>query len=263
MSTRPRISVAIIARDEAHNLRKTLPTLGFADEVVLVDSGSQDDTVAVAEESGARVVRLAWRGFGAQKNAALEETTGEWVLSLDADESVPPALARELVEAVASGRAEAYFLPRLNFFLGQPMRHGGLFPDPKLRLVQRGAARWQERAVHETMSVTDAAVRTATLQQALDHDAYPTLTLYLEHLARYSTLAAAALVEQGRAPKTMPSLVAAVVLNPLLTFLYNYVCRLGFLDGRRGLLYHFFHSFYVAQKYAKAWELSSTKGSKV
>ena len=255
--SRPTLSVAIIARDEEANLRRTLPTLHFADEIVLVDSGSSDATVAVAEEHHARVFQLPWQGFGAQKNAALDATTGDWILSLDADEAVPPTLAQEVWGAIASGRADGYFLPRLNYFLGQPMRHGGLYPDPKLRLTRRGAARWHERAVHETMYLLASGARTAHLRTPLDHHAYPTLAVYLEHLDRYSTLAAASLAARGQTSHNPLAFFANVLLNPVATFLYNYVFRLGFLDGRRGLVYHLFHSSYIAQKYVKAWEQSS------
>jgi hypothetical protein len=144
-----------------------------------------------------------------------------------------------------------YALPRRNLFLGRWMRFGGFYPDPKLRLFRRGAAEFEARPVHETIHFVGQAGR---LKGDMVHDAYPTLAAYIAHMDRYSTLGAEQVVRTGKAGRALPAFVANVVLNPLATFVYNYFFRLGFLDGREGLLLHLYHSAYVSWKYAKAWE---------
>ena len=145
----------------------------------------------------------------------------------------------------------AYRIPRLNHFLDQPLRHGGYWPDPKLRLFRRGAARFEVRPVHESMQAEGPV---GELREHLIHRCYPTMAEYIEHMNRYSTVGAQMLIESGRAGRSWVWLVWNAVLNPAATFLYNYVVRLGFLDGRAGLLQHLNHSTYIHWKYAKAWE---------
>lgn len=249
-----KLSVALITKDEEANLARTLASVSWADEIVIVDAGSTDRTGDIAREFGAKFFVEPWRGFGAQKNLAIGRCTGEWVLSLDADEEVSAELAAEM-RALLSGKPEcdAYFLPRKNFFLGRWMRRGGYWPDAKLRLFRRGMAEFEERAVHET---AHSAGRAGTLRGCLLHHAYPRLDLYIEHMNRYSTLGAEQGAAAGKTSRSWPSFLWNVVLTPAATFAYNYVARLGVLDGREGLLLHLYHSAYVSWKYAKAWERS-------
>jgi glycosyltransferase involved in cell wall biosynthesis len=245
------LSVVLITLNEATNLPRTLASVRGLGEIIVVDSGSTDSTLDIARSFGARVFTEPWKGFGAQKNSAISRATGDWILSLDADEEVSPTLAQEIQTLLASQPAfTAYLIPRLNHFLGCPLRHGGYWPDPKLRLFRRGAARFQDRAVHETMQ-TDGP--TGRLREPLIHHCYPTLSDYIEHMNRYSTISAEMLVASGRARASSLWLVWNAFLNPAATFLYNYVFRLGFLDGRAGLLQHLNHSVYIHWKYAKAW----------
>lgn len=246
------LSVAIITKNEETNLQRTLESVRWADEVVIVDCGSTDRTAEIARGCGAKVFFEAWHGFGRQKNIAIEHCLSEWVLSLDADEEVSPALAQE-IQQLLSGEpsVEAYFLPRQNLFLGRWIKHGGYYPDPKLRLFRKGAARFEERAVHETLHSTDS---TDTLRGSLIHHAYPTLESYIEHMNRYSSLGAEQAAAKGSFSRGLPAFLWNVLVNPAATFLYNYVFRFGFLDGREGLLLHLYHSAYVSWKYAKAWE---------
>jgi glycosyltransferase involved in cell wall biosynthesis len=254
---RATLSVAIITLNEEANLPRTLASIAWADEIVVVDSGSTDATRAIAESHGARFLTEPWRGFAAQKNFALSLCTSDWALSLDADESVSPELARSIQEVIASPPAHvAYALPRRNFFLGRWIRHGGYYPDPKLRLFPRAQATFQETPVHETVAFT-GEIR--TLSGDLLHYAYPTLASYLEHMQRYSTLGAGIAVARGRTGRGLLRFLDGVLLNPLFTFIYNYILRAGFLDGREGLLLHLYHSAYVSWKYAKAWESSRQK----
>ena len=257
------LSVALITRNEAANLPRTLASVRWANEIVVVDSGSTDATLDLAREAGARVFEEPWKGFAAQKNSAIAQATGDWILSLDADEEVSPELAQEIRTLLAGEPAfSAYRIPRLNHFLGCPLRHGGYWPDPKLRLFRRGAAQFADSPVHESMEmIGGAAGPIGRLRGHLIHHCYPTLTDYVEHMNRYSSIAAEALVASGRARTSGLWLAWNGLLNPAATFLYNYVFRLGFLDGRAGFLQHAHHSFYINWKYAKAWEAAQKKRS--
>jgi glycosyltransferase involved in cell wall biosynthesis len=246
------LSVAIITKNEEANLQRTLASVRWADELVVVDCGSTDRTVEIARECGARVVVEEWRGFGRQKNFAVEQCSSDWVLSLDADEEVSAALAQEIQDLLSGGpAADAYFLPRRNLFLSRWIKHGGYYPDPKLRLFRKGTAWFEESAVHETLRYNGT---TRTLQGDLIHHAYPTLESYIEHMNRYSTLGAAQAAKKGKHSGSMLAFLWNVLLNPAATFLYNYIFRCGFLDGREGLLLHLYHSAYVSWKYSKAWQ---------
>lgn len=254
---RTTLSIAIVTLNEEKNLPRTLAGITWADEIVIVDSGSTDATRAIAQSYGARFITEPWRGFAAQKNFALSLCNSDWVLSLDADESVSPELAASIQTAIASAPSQtAYALRRRNFFLGRWMRHGGYYPDAKLRLFPGGQCTFQETPVHETAAF-DGNIE--TLEGDLLHDAYPTLASYLDHMQRYSTLGADIAVGLGRTGRGMFGFLNGVLLNPLATFTYNYVVRAGFLDGREGLLLHLYHSAYVSWKYAKAWESSRRK----
>jgi len=246
------LSVAIITKNEEANLARTLESVRWADETVIVDCGSTDRTEEIARSFGAKFFVENWKGFGVQKNSAISKCSGDWILALDADEEVSPELADEIRLLLAdSPSQEAYFLPRRNFFLGRWIRHGGYYPDPKLRLFRRGAARFEERAVHETIRATGP---TGHLRGDLLHHAYPTLDAYIEHMNRYSSLGAAQAVARGKTSRNTLSFWWNVFLVPVATFKYNYFFRLGFLDGREGFLQHLYHSAYVSWKYAKAWE---------
>jgi glycosyltransferase involved in cell wall biosynthesis len=246
------LTVALVTLNEAANLPRMLASVGFANEIVILDSGSTDATVEIAAGAGARLIEEPWKGFARQKNSAIAQATGDWVLSLDADEEVSPELAREM-EALLAGGAEfsAYRIPRLNHFLGQPLRHGGYWPDPKLRLFRRGVARFEDRPVHETMKADCPA---GQLKGHLIHRCYPTLDEYIEHMNRYSSIGADLLVQSVRTSRSLPSFLWNALANPAATFLYNYFFRLGFLDGREGLLQHLNHSVYIHWKFVKAWQ---------
>jgi glycosyltransferase involved in cell wall biosynthesis len=287
---RATLSVAIITFNEQENIRRTLESVReIADEIVVVDSHSTDRTVEIAKEFGAKVFIEDWKGFAAQKNSALDKCTCDWILSLDADEEVSPELAiavrviakgpelaqliranskdsLERVEAVMAmeevvdadleddlrptSPAKFYSVRRQNLFLGKVMWSGGMYPDRKVRLFERGASKFAERSVHEDLIVRG---RVATLNGDLIHHTYPTLTSYIEHMNRYSSLGAEMVVEKR---KRAGFSVLNIVIRPIATFIYNYFFRLGFLDGKEGLLLHLYHSVYVSWKYAKAWEMS-------
>jgi glycosyltransferase involved in cell wall biosynthesis len=248
-----KLSVAIPTFNEAANLGRTLESVAWADEIIVVDSGSTDETLAIAQRFNAHIYVEPWKGYGGQVNSALDKCTSPWLFSLDADEVLTPELIRE-IQVLLAGQPKyrAYTVPRLNQIFGRWMRHGGLYPDRKLRLFQRGTARLPENT--EPHATPKWSGPTGALQSDLLHYQYPTLSSYIEHMDHYSSASVPLVLRRGKTGRSLPAFLLGTVLNPVATFLYNYICRLGFLDGREGLLLHLYHAGYVSWKYAKAWE---------
>ena len=274
----PPLSVTIVAQNEERTIARVLAAAAdIADEVILLDSGSTDRTVEIAKSFGAKVFVEGWKGYAAQKNSAIDKATGDYILSLDADEEVsleladeigrtvqyPPAV-HKIVQKTPDGHLapiyiNGFWMPRQNYFLGRWIRHGGFWPDRKLRLFRRGTGRVKETPVHETIEVDEyrkggITVISRRLRGALIHHSYPTLSDYISHMNRYSSLGAEMVVAKSNGKVRFS--VINIVLRPLATFVYNYFFRLGFLDGREGLLLHLYHAVYVSWKYSKAWELA-------
>jgi glycosyltransferase involved in cell wall biosynthesis len=254
----PLLSVAIVTLNEESNLARTLASVQWADEIVVVDSGSTDCTQQIARDYGARVIERPWPGFAAQKNFAIEQCTSEWILTLDADEELSLDLQQQLRTLLISHpTTDAFYIKRRNLFLGRWMKHGGFYPDPKLRLFRRTTAnfaltpKFEDRPVHEIVAFDGDA---GTLDYDIIHHAYPTLSNYIEHMDRYSNLGADLLIARGRTSATLPTFLARTFIFPHFTFVWNYFFRFGFLDGREGLLLHLYHSVYASWKYAKAWD---------
>jgi glycosyltransferase involved in cell wall biosynthesis len=246
------LSIAMIAMNEEANLPRTLVSVKWADEIVVVDSGSKDRTIEIAHSFGAKTSYHLFEGHGEQKNVALDRCTSDWILLLDADEVLTPELQGE-IRTLLDGepRYGAYWIPRLNLYFGRWVRHGGFYPDHKLRLFKRGAARLSEGVgPHSTPQFEGAK---GTLKHDMLHYAYPTLDIYLEHMDRYSSDIAELLYRDGRVSRSWFAFVGNAVLNPVATFVYNYFFRLGFMDGREGLILHFNHSVYIHWKFVKAW----------
>jgi len=252
------LSVAIVTLNEEENLVRTLASVRWADEIIVVDSGSTDRTVEIARNFGARVTVREWPGFAAQKNFAIAQCKSTWILSLDADEELTPELQTQIRALLPSNPpVDAYYLRRRNLFLGRWIKRGSFYPDAKLRLFRRAAAnfsltpQFEERPVHETITFDGAS---DTLDFDIIHHAYPTLSTYIEHMDRYSSLGADILVEKGRTSQSILAFMLRIFFIPQWTFAWNYICRFGFLDGREGLLLHLYHATYTSWKYAKAWE---------
>ncbi|MBI4740222.1 MAG: glycosyltransferase family 2 protein [Betaproteobacteria bacterium] len=253
---RSRFSLVVIALNAASQLRACLESARFADEIVLVDSGSTDATVALAREFGAKVVRQTWLGFGPQKQFAVEQAAHDWVLCLDADERLTPELQASIDAALREPQHTAYRFPRRNRFLGRYLRHGEGYPDWSLRLFDRRRARWSDDAVHEKVIVGGAG-DTATvgvLRGDLLHDSAETLGAYLSKQNRYTTLAAEAAFNSGKR-----GAASQVWLSPLVRFLKFYVLRRGFLDGLPGFIHILIGCFNSFSKYAKMVELQNTE----
>jgi glycosyltransferase involved in cell wall biosynthesis len=250
----PGLSVAVIALNEEERLRACLESVVWAEELVVVDAGSSDKTVAIAREFTDRVHFRAWDGYGAQKNFAIGQCRGDWILSLDADERVSEALREEIRATLrgASGVA-GFFLPRQNLFQGRWVRHGGLYPDWQLRLFRRGRGAFVERAVHESVRVDGP---TGRLRAPLIHESYRSAADAVARLNRYSDLAAAELVAAGRGGSLVDLLA-----RPAWRFVSMYALRGGFLDGWRGLMLAGLHAHYVFLRAAKVRELRSARGA--
>jgi glycosyltransferase involved in cell wall biosynthesis len=224
-----RLSVILITQDESADIRACLDSVRWADEIVVVDGGSRDDTIAICREYTDKVyVSEDWPGFGPQKNHALGYATGEWILSLDADERVSPALRHEIEQAMASGRFDAYEIPRLSTYCGRTLRHGGWWPDHVLRLFKREQGRFSNHRVHERVLVTG---RCGRLQEPLIHHSFRSLEEVLEKINCYSTESARMLHEQDR----QGGLWAALG-HGLWAFVRTYFLKAGLLDGREGLM---------------------------
>ena len=222
------LSIIIITKNEALNIRECIETVKWADEIIVVDSRSTDDTVAICRELTPHVYIHDWPGFGIQKNRALDYASKDWVLSLDADERVTPELRAEIEATMREGKALGYEVPRLSSFCGRFMRHSGWYPDYVLRLFRRGRARFSDNLVHERL-IMDS--KTERLTGLLLHYAFENLEEVLHKTNQYSTAGAQMQFQRGR-----QSSLSGAVLRGLWSFVRSYVLRAGFLDGREGFM---------------------------
>lgn len=222
------LSVIIITKNEAANIADCLDSVRFADEIIVVDSGSTDQTREIAASRGAKVTLADWPGFGPQKNRALDLASCEWVLSIDADERVTPELAHEIQQELAHPRADAYKIARLSNFGGRWIRHCGWWPDHVLRLFKRGTARFKDVAVHESVQTTSPV---AVLNGHFQHYPYADLETYIAKINHYSSEAAAMMHARGKQTSILGATGHAV-----WTFIRIYIMRRGFLDGKEGFI---------------------------
>jgi glycosyltransferase involved in cell wall biosynthesis len=240
-----KISAAIITYNEERNLPRAIESLRCVDEILIVDSGSNDRTVEIAEKLGARVIESAWAGYANQKNFAAEKASHDWILSIDADESLSEALEAEIWHFKKNGsQYDAYTMPRMAQYLGRWIRHSGWYPDRKIRLFDRRKARWVGDYVHESVQVDG---RIGHFEANLLHFTCNSLSEHLKTMDRYTTLAAEQLLEKGETVSW-----ARLVLEPPWTFFQTYFLKLGFLDGVEGLAIANMAALYNFIKYAKA-----------
>lgn len=227
------LSAILITKNEASNLRGCLETLGFCDEIIIVDNNSQDKTAEIAHEMGCKVIQTAdWPGFGQQKQRALDQAHGEWILSIDADERVTESLAIEIKRAIRSEGISGFLIKRKSRFLGKWMRFGGWYPDYVLRLAKREVSRFDGRRVHEKLLVIG---RIEKLDAELLHHSYDTVSEFISKQARYSILGAELIHEKYSSKSSKASIISAT-LRAIWTFLKLYLLQLGFLDGRHGFI---------------------------
>jgi glycosyltransferase involved in cell wall biosynthesis len=250
--SRAPLTAVLIAKNAASQIEACLESAAFAEEIVLVDSGSTDATCDIAARRGARVVHKDWLGFGPQKQFAVEQARHDWVLCLDADERVSPELRQNIERALAAPVAPVYRMARCNRFLGRWLRHGEGYPDWSPRLFDRRSARWSDDAVHEKVLY---AVTPGTLAGDLLHESAEDLARYLDKQNRYTTLAAEQLYERGRSAGAL-----SLIASPLVRFFKFYVLRLGFLDGVAGLVHISIGCMNSYMKYAKLIELRRARG---
>jgi glycosyltransferase involved in cell wall biosynthesis len=247
-----KLSVIIITKNEAQNIGDCLASVAFANQWIIVDSGSTDGTVEIARAAGATVIETDdWPGFGPQKNRALAAAEGEWVLSLDADERIPVELRDEIIAVLANPTFGSYEIPRLSSFCGHFIRHGGWYPDYILRLFKRTVGQFSNDLVHERILTTGKSGR---LNTAIIHYSYRNDDDYLRKLAHYSSLGARQAFEAGKR-----SSFAGVLVHSLAAFLRCYVFKRGLLDGRAGLMVAISAAETTYHKYFKLMQLSEPK----
>ena len=248
-----RLSVIVITRNESANISDCLKTLSFADEVVILDNSSTDGTADIARSMGARVsVTEDWPGFGPQKNRVLDLATGEWVLSIDADERVTPELRAEILALMAAEpTANVFSIPRLSSYCGQYMLHSGWNPDFVVRLFRRETARFSDDLVHERLVSTEPVVQ---LKEHLLHLSFPDFESVLDKVNRYSTAGVAGLSKKGKA-----SSLWRAIGHGAWAFFRTYVVRRGFLDGQLGLALAISNAEGTYYRYAKHWLMLRSK----
>jgi glycosyltransferase involved in cell wall biosynthesis len=240
----------VITLNEAANIRRCLGSLQFCDEILVVDSGSDDETPEIARSMGARVVHQEWLGFGPQKHFAVDQAAHDWVLCLDADEWVGDALERAIRQLLESPpRCDAYRMPRRNILLGRALRHGGGYPDTKLRLFDRRHAQWNQAIIHEQVETPGD---TGLIDADLMHDTAPSLPDAMAKWSRYASMQAAAMHAAGKS-----SGWRRIVFSPPARFLKLYVLQQGFRDGLAGLALAGFSSFFCFFKYLELWRLQN------
>jgi glycosyltransferase involved in cell wall biosynthesis len=244
-----KITATIITLDEERNIARAIESLRCADEILIVDSGSVDRTVELAQNLGARVLEAGWRGYAGQKNLATAEAANDWILSLDADETLSESLEAEIWNLKKSGpEFDGYTMPRLARYLGRWIYHSGWYPDRKIRLYDRRKARWVGDFVHESVQVQG---RLGHLQGNLLHFTCESLSEHVKTLDHYTTLAAQELVAgKMKVPLTR------LIVDPAWTFVSTYFWKAGFLDGPEGLTIAQMAAFYVFLKYSKARNMS-------
>jgi (heptosyl)LPS beta-1,4-glucosyltransferase len=245
----PPVTATIITKNESDAIADALKSLSWADEIIVVDAESTDDTVAIARQFTDRVFVRPWNGYVDQKNHAARLASHDWIFSLDADERVPVDLSSEIRALLESEpRASGYRMPRVSFYLGRWMRTTDMYPDYQLRLYDRRKARWDGLHVHESVKVDGDSI--GYLKSELQHYPYRDLSEHLIRMDRYTTLAAKQMFEKGKRATRLELLV-----HPPVAFLRNYILKGGFRDGKAGLVVSLVNSYYVMLKFAKLWEL--------
>jgi (heptosyl)LPS beta-1,4-glucosyltransferase len=244
-----KLTVTVITRNEAANIEGALESVSWADEIVVVDSRSADETVEIARRHATRIEIQEWKGYSAQRNYAAAIAANDWILALDADERVPPALAAEIQQIMREGpKAGGYRMPRVSHYLGRWIRGTDWYPDYQLRLYDRRVGQFNGKRVHESVEL--ARGKPGTLRNDLQHYPYRDISDHVTSIDHYTTLAAEEWFAAGR--RTNP---LDVLLHPPAAFLRNYIVRGGFRDGTAGFLISVLNSYYVFLKILKLWEL--------
>ncbi len=245
------LSIIIITKNEAHHIASCLNSVAWADEVIILDSGSTDETVSICKKFTPHVYQTDWPGFGPQKQRALEKATGDWVFSIDADEIVSQQLANEIKKAIQSTKFAGYKVPRLSTFCGKTIHHSGWWPDYTIRLFRKNSGNFSLVPVHEKVHVKGTVSK---LKNPLLHNTYETLDAAINKMNHYSSLSAKMLFDQGK--KTS---LGKAIAKSVWTFIRTYFIKTGFLDGKHGLMLAILNSEGTYYKYIKLLELQNRR----
>jgi glycosyltransferase involved in cell wall biosynthesis len=251
MEIMEKISATIITHNEQDNILRCLESIKWVDEIIIVDSQSNDNTITLCKEYTDKIYVNPWSGYVRQKNFAVEKASHNWILSLDADEELSPALKEEIITLKKSGFTfNGYKIPRKVFYLGHWIEYSGWYPNYKMRLFNREFGKWQGDSVHEYVALTGAPGK---LKGDIYHYSYKSLSDHLERINTFTTLAAESMKKNGR-----KSSYVKLLYKPFFKFVKSYILKKGFLDGFTGLIIAVMGSFYVFLKYLKLWELQKT-----
>ncbi len=243
-----KLSVVIITRNEANNIEECLESVKWADEIVVLDSFSNDETVNICRRYTEKIYQSKFTNYSLQKNMVLDRATNDWVLSVDADERITPRLKTQIIKVINEESEEyaGYHIPRRNYFFGEWVRHCGLYPDYVLRLFRKSKGRFRDKMVHESVKLNGKAGR---IEEPLEHYTYACINDYIDRMKRYSSL----FVQQMRRDNKK-SRWYNLIVNPTAAFIKMYFLKKGFLDGKLGFIVCVLYSYYAFLKYAMLWE---------
>lgn len=252
------VSTVIITLNEEKNIRECLESVKWSDEILIVDSGSSDNTISICKEYTDKIYFKEWSGYSLQKNFGIEKVKCDWVLSLDADERVTEELKNEINEVTARNEFDGYYIPRKAFFLGKWIKHSGWYPDYQLRLFRKGKGKFNGRDVHEAIILEHGdslqSLKVGYLKNDLLHYPYGDLNHYFEKFNEYTTLSSVELSKKGKS-----FCFCSLIIKPALFFVKSYFLKLGFLDGWQGFAICVISSFNTLVKYAKLREIKRSK----
>ncbi len=255
-STKNKLSVCVISFNEENNIDECLKSVAWADEIIVVDSFSTDRTIELAKRYTSKIFIKEWKGYSEAKNFALQNTSNDWILSIDADERVTPKLKNEILSVINENdkRYTAYKVARRAYFLGKWIKHCGWYPGYVIRLFRKNSGSFNDRRVHEKLNITGEI---GTLKNDLLHFTDDNLLHYFNKFNKYTSLAAEDLAEKGA-----PFRIWHLFIKPIYTFFKMFILKLGFLDGLHGFVLSVLSSAYVFTKYAKLWEIKLSKTNK-
>jgi len=244
------ISITIITKNEERNIDRCLSSLSWANEIVIVDSGSTDNTLEICKKYKCKIIESPWMGFGKTKQLAVENATHDWILSIDADEEVSSQLALYIQDAIHSNSAQAYRIKRNSYYLNKEIKFSGWQKDYPLRLFNKNFGKFNDLAVHESVVMNETSLVVRKIKFPIYHYPYPDLKTHIRKINDYTSIAAEEMFEMGKNTNFIRPF-----LSGLIKFIKIYLIKFGFLDGRHGLILSIISSFYVFLKYAKLWSL--------
>jgi glycosyltransferase involved in cell wall biosynthesis len=247
------LSVIIVTKNEAPNIAACLESVAWADEIIVLDSGSSDDTVRLAIKAGACVIESDWPGYGPQQNRGIDAASHDWIYSLDADERITPALAAEIISSIKENRFKVFDVPRSSLFVSRFMKHSGCWPDRTRRLFRKGCAKFSDHEIHASLTTKEAV---GHLAAPMIHYSYHNYHSVLEKVNRYSSGSARDLYARGRRGS-----LALAISHGLWAFIRTYLIKLGFLDGQQGFILAFSNAVGTFYKYIKLMELQNQQNS--